>query len=48
MKVPISMPESKAVIYVDKGPSPSASLACKGSGQPIEKQTCHITVTVGD
>lgn len=38
-----------AVIYVDKGPSLKRfSARAKGRGDRIEKQTCHITVTVGD
>ena len=36
-------------IYVDKGPSLRRFTArAKGRGNRIEKQTCHITVTVGD
>ena len=36
-------------IYVDKGPSLERFTArAKGRGNRIEKQTCHITVTVGD
>jgi len=36
-------------IYVDKGPSLKRFTArAKGRGNQIEKQTCHITVTVGD
>ncbi|HYP68584.1 MAG TPA: 50S ribosomal protein L22 [Thiobacillaceae bacterium] len=36
-------------IYVDKGPSLKRFAArAKGRGNRIEKQTCHITVTVGD
>ena len=36
-------------IYVDKGPSLKRVTArAKGRGNRIEKQTCHITVTVGD
>lgn len=36
-------------IYVDKGPSLKRFTArAKGRGNRIEKQTCHITVTVGD
>lgn len=37
------------VIYVDKGPSLKRFMArAKGRGAKIEKQTCHITLTVGD
>jgi len=36
-------------VYVDKGPSLKRFTArAKGRGNRIEKQTCHITVTVGD
>lgn len=36
-------------IYLDKGPSLKRFTArAKGRGNQIEKQTCHITVTVGD
>jgi large subunit ribosomal protein L22 len=36
-------------IYVDKGPSFKRFAArAKGRGNRIEKQTCHITLTVGD
>jgi large subunit ribosomal protein L22 len=36
-------------IYVDKGPSLKRFMArAKGRGAKIEKQTCHITLTVGD
>ena len=36
-------------IYVDKGPSLKRFTArAKGRANRIEKQTCHITVTVGD
>ncbi|XZG71053.1 50S ribosomal protein L22 [Chitinibacteraceae bacterium HSL-7] len=36
-------------IFVDKGPSLKRFTArAKGRGNRIEKQTCHITVTVGD
>jgi large subunit ribosomal protein L22 len=36
-------------IYIDKGPSLKRFTArAKGRGNRIEKQTCHITVTVGD
>ncbi|QLG88705.1 50S ribosomal protein L22 [Chitinibacter bivalviorum] len=36
-------------IYVDKGPSLKRFAArAKGRGNRIEKQTCHITLTVGD
>ena len=36
-------------IFVDKGPSlKSFSARAKGRGNRIEKQTCHITVTVGN
>ncbi|WP_137939994.1 50S ribosomal protein L22 [Chitinivorax sp. B] len=38
-----------ATIYVDKGPSLKRFTArAKGRGNRIEKQTCHITLTVGD
>ncbi|WP_035061746.1 50S ribosomal protein L22 [Andreprevotia chitinilytica] len=38
-----------ATIYVDKGPSLKRFTArAKGRGNKIEKQTCHITLTVGD
>jgi len=38
-----------ANIYVDKGPSLKRfSARAKGRGNRIEKQTCHITLTVGD
>ncbi|GAB7127481.1 50S ribosomal protein L22 [Amantichitinum ursilacus] len=38
-----------ATIYVDKGPSLKRfSARAKGRGNRIEKQTCHITLTVGD
>lgn len=38
-----------AVIYVDKGASLKRFAArAKGRGNRIEKQTCHITLTVGD
>jgi large subunit ribosomal protein L22 len=38
-----------AVVYVDKGPSLKRFMArAKGRGNRIEKQTCHITLTVGD
>ncbi|GGP28110.1 50S ribosomal protein L22 [Silvimonas amylolytica] len=38
-----------ATIYVDKGPSLKRFAArAKGRGNRIEKQTCHITLTVGD
>ena len=37
------------VIYVDKGASLKRFMArAKGRGAKIEKQTCHITLTVGD
>lgn len=37
------------VIHVEKGPSLSRFRArAKGRGAKIEKQTCHIYVTVGD
>jgi large subunit ribosomal protein L22 len=40
---------SVAVIYVDKGASLKRfSARAKGRGNRIEKQTCHITLTVGD
>lgn len=36
-------------IFVDKGPSLKRFTArAKGRGNKIEKQTCHITLTVGD
>ena len=36
-------------IYVDKGPVLKRSgTAAKGRGVRIMKQTCHITITVGD
>jgi large subunit ribosomal protein L22 len=36
-------------IYVDKGPSLKRfSARAKGRGNRIEKQTCHITLTVGN
>ena len=36
-------------VYVDKGPSLKRFQArAKGRGNRIEKQTCHINVTVGD
>jgi large subunit ribosomal protein L22 len=36
-------------IYVDKGPSLKRfSARAKGRGNRIEKQTCHITLTVGE
>ncbi|GHD69682.1 50S ribosomal protein L22 [Jeongeupia chitinilytica] len=38
-----------ATIFVDKGPSLKRFTArAKGRGNRIEKQTCHITLTVGD
>ena len=38
-----------ALIYVDKGPSLKRfSARAKGRGNRIEKQTCHIVLTVGD
>lgn len=38
-----------ATIYVDKGTSMARSSArAKGRGNRIEKQTCHITITVGN
>lgn len=38
-----------AAICVDKGASLKRFTArAKGRGAPIEKQTCHVTVTVGD
>lgn len=38
-----------ALIYVDKGKSLKRfSARAKGRGNRIEKQTCHITLTVGD
>ncbi len=40
---------SVKVIYVDKGASLKRFRArAKGRGAKIEKQTCHITLTVGD
>lgn len=40
---------SVKVVYVDKGPSLKRFMArAKGRGAKIEKQTCHITLTVGD
>ncbi|WP_018149815.1 50S ribosomal protein L22 [Leeia oryzae] len=36
-------------IYVDKGPSLKRfSARAKGRGNRIEKQTCHVTLTVGE
>jgi large subunit ribosomal protein L22 len=36
-------------VYVDKGPSLKRFTArAKGRGNRIEKQTCHITLTVGN
>jgi len=36
-------------IYVDKGASLKRMIArAKGRGNNIEKQTCHITITVGN
>lgn len=36
-------------IFIDKGPSLKRFQArAKGRGNRIEKQTCHISVTVGD
>ena len=36
-------------VYVDKGPSlKRTSARAKGRGARIEKQTCHVTLTVGD
>ena len=38
-----------ATIFIDKGPSLKRFQArAKGRGNRIEKQTCHISVTVGD
>ena len=38
-----------SAIFVDKGPSLKRFAArAKGRGNRIEKQTCHITLTVGD
>ena len=38
-----------ATVYVDKGPSLKRfSARAKGRGNRIEKQTCHITLTVGN
>lgn len=38
-----------ATIFVDKGPSLKRFQArAKGRGNKIEKQTCHISVTVGN
>lgn len=38
-----------ATIYVDKGASLKRfSARAKGRGNRIEKQTCHITLTVGE
>ncbi|CUA83932.1 MULTISPECIES: 50S ribosomal protein L22 [Gulbenkiania] len=38
-----------ATIYVDKGPSLKRFTArAKGRGNRIEKQTCHITLVVGN
>ena len=38
-----------AAIFVDKGPSLKRFTArAKGRGNRIEKQTCHITLTVGN
>ncbi|NDV11509.1 MULTISPECIES: 50S ribosomal protein L22 [Crenobacter] len=38
-----------ATVFVDKGPSLKRFTArAKGRGNRIEKQTCHITVTVGN
>ena len=37
-----------ATIYVDKGTSLKRMIPrAKGRGNSIEKQTCHITITVG-
>lgn len=36
-------------VYVDKGPSLKRfSARAKGRGNRIEKQTCHVTLTVGN
>lgn len=36
-------------VYVDKGPSLKRfSARAKGRGNSIEKQTCHVTLTVGN
>lgn len=38
-----------ATVFVDKGPSLKRFMArAKGRGNRIEKQTCHITLTVGN
>jgi large subunit ribosomal protein L22 len=38
-----------ATVFVDKGPSLKRFAArAKGRGNRIEKQTCHITLTVGN
>lgn len=38
-----------ATIHVDKGASLKRMIPrAKGRGTPIEKQTCHITITVGN
>jgi large subunit ribosomal protein L22 len=38
-----------STIYVDKAASMKRMIArAKGRGTPIEKQTCHITITVGN
>lgn len=38
-----------ATIFVDKGPSLRRFMArAKGRGNRIEKQTCHISLTVGN
>jgi large subunit ribosomal protein L22 len=38
-----------STIYVDKGASLKRMIArAKGRGTNIEKQTCHITITVGN
>ena len=38
-----------ATVYVDKGPSLKRFTArAKGRGNRIEKQTCHITLVVGN
>jgi large subunit ribosomal protein L22 len=38
-----------STIYVDKATSLKRMIArAKGRGNHIEKQTCHITITVGD
>lgn len=38
-----------ATVFVDKGPSLKRFTArAKGRGNRIEKQTCHITLTVGN